>query len=49
MLELLMLSILHDRLRLLVLLDREALFVPIDRFGFFGERSDHAGEGADFL
>src|SRR5918994_2029574 len=45
MLELLSLSVVHDRPRLSVGLDRQALLVPADRFRLFGQRSAEAGEG----
>src|SRR5215218_10377320 len=45
-LHLLVLRVLHDRLRLTVGLYREALLVPADRLGLFDQRRDHAGEGA---
>ncbi len=45
-LELLLLRVLHDRARVLVLLDRHALLVPADRLGLLLERGDHPGERA---
>src|SRR5512141_1803074 len=45
-LHLLLLGVLHDRLRLFILLQRDALLVPPDRLGFLGQRRDHAREGA---
>ena len=44
MLELLLLRVLHDRLRLLVLLDGEPLLVPADRLRLLGQRGDHPRE-----
>jgi hypothetical protein len=38
-LELLALRIAHDRSRFAIGLDREALLIPGDRLGLFGERS----------
>src|SRR6185369_11903112 len=45
-LHLLVLRVLHDGLRLTVLLDGEALLIPADRFGLLDQRGDHAGKGA---
>ena len=45
-LHLLLLRVLHDRLRGLVLLQRDALLVPADGFRFLGEGRDHACERA---
>src|SRR5947209_3535505 len=46
-LELLLLRILHDRVRLAVALEREPLLVPPDRLRLLLERGDDAGESAD--
>ena len=43
-LELLGLSVLHDRLRLSVGLERDPLLVPADRLGLLGQRRDHPSE-----
>src|SRR3954466_2999994 len=44
MLELFLLSVLHDRPRLFVGLDRDALGVPADCYRLFRQRGDHSGE-----
>src|SRR5471030_309272 len=48
-LELLLLRVLHDRARLGVLLDREALFVPVDCFSFLDHREAHPGKRSGLL
>ena len=47
--ELLLLSVLHNRLRFGVFLNRDSLLIPTDGFGFFDDRSDHSGERAYFF
>src|SRR6185436_12860014 len=44
--HLFVLSVLHDGLRIAILLDGQSLLVPSDRLGFFDERCDHARERA---
>src|SRR4051794_10700255 len=49
MLHLLVLRVAHDRERVFVFLDREALLVPTDRLRLLDERGDHACEGASLF
>src|SRR4029453_8515358 len=45
-LELFLLGVLHDRPRLRILLESEALLVPVDRLGLLDERDADPSEGA---
>jgi hypothetical protein len=47
--ELLLLSVLHNRLRFGVFLNLNSLLIPTDGFGFFDDRSNHPGERAYFF
>src|SRR5258706_15957703 len=49
MLELLLLSVVHDRLGLLVGLDRDSLLVPADRLRLLLEGGDDSSKGPDFF